>query len=333
MKPLVSIITPTYNHENYIADCIKSVLHQSYENWEMIIINDGSTDNTLSKANFAKGGDSRIKILDQKNVGIFRLKETYNKALLESKGKYIAILEGDDVWEAKKLEIQVADLELNPDCVLSWGRATLVSEYLDKVYSITPIDNEGCLKLYNNDPIGSIFQILYFECCIPALTIVLRKDKLIKIGGFQQNYNLPLVDMPTTFQMANEGKFIFNDSILGSWRIYSNQVTKTYTPDIYKGFLCLSISEAQKRRETEVVLDRIRKKFEEYILISYARVGRYLLIKRKFSEARKNYLIAIFMKSKPLFIWRLRAIVGFVFSIFRLDVEGLAKIMGKKTYS
>jgi glycosyltransferase involved in cell wall biosynthesis len=94
MPPLVSIITPTYNHQDYIAECIDSVIHQSYSNWEMIIIDDGSSDNTLSIARLFEKKNNRIKVYTQENIGIFRLAETYNKALGMAKGEYIAILEG-----------------------------------------------------------------------------------------------------------------------------------------------------------------------------------------------------------------------------------------------
>jgi len=88
--PLVSIITPTYNHEKYIGDCIKSVQNQIYTNWEMIVISDGSTDETLLIAQSFAEKDSRIRIFSQSNVGIFRLAETYNFALKQTRGTYIA---------------------------------------------------------------------------------------------------------------------------------------------------------------------------------------------------------------------------------------------------
>ena len=79
--PLVSIITPTYNHEKYIGDCIRSVQDQTYTNWEMIIVDDGSTDRTFTIAQTSADSHDRIKLCTQKNLGIFRLGETYNFAL------------------------------------------------------------------------------------------------------------------------------------------------------------------------------------------------------------------------------------------------------------
>lgn len=102
---MVSIITPLYNCQDYISDCIKSVLSQSYENWEMIIVDDKSTDNSLKIAKRFSKKDSRIKILTLKfneGAGLAR-----NLAIKESKGKYIAFLDSDDIWHKDKLEIQI----------------------------------------------------------------------------------------------------------------------------------------------------------------------------------------------------------------------------------
>ena len=81
---LVSIITPTYNHEKFIGKCIESVLAQSYPHWEQIIVDDGSNDGTEEIV--ASYNDERIKYIKQENKGIWRLKETYNKALKNSNG-------------------------------------------------------------------------------------------------------------------------------------------------------------------------------------------------------------------------------------------------------
>lgn len=92
--PLVSIITPTYNHEKYITECIRSAISQTYQNWEMIIIDDGSTDRTQTL--IKSFSDNRIKYIYQEHLGAYQLGLTYNKALNQTKGKFIAILEGDD---------------------------------------------------------------------------------------------------------------------------------------------------------------------------------------------------------------------------------------------
>ena len=104
-QPLVSIITPTYNHGSFIRPCIDSVLAQNYSNWEQIIIDDGSTDSTA--AMIAEYSDPRIHYIRQLNRGPFELAKTYNSALSKSRGNIIAILEGDDFWPPEKLQALV----------------------------------------------------------------------------------------------------------------------------------------------------------------------------------------------------------------------------------
>jgi glycosyltransferase involved in cell wall biosynthesis len=108
---LVSIITPSFDSEKFIAETIQSVQNQTYENWEMIIVDDCSTDKTVSIVENIANNDSRIKVykLDKNSgTGIAR-----NTALDKASGKYIAFLDADDLWKPQKLEIQINYLRNN----------------------------------------------------------------------------------------------------------------------------------------------------------------------------------------------------------------------------
>lgn len=106
--PLVSIITPTFNSEKFIAQTIGSVQNQTYINWEMIIVDDASTDTTVQLILDFSNSDSRIKLYQlQRNsgAGIAR-----NKAIDLAKGRFIAFLDSDDLWKSEKLEKQISFL-------------------------------------------------------------------------------------------------------------------------------------------------------------------------------------------------------------------------------
>ena len=108
---MVSIITPAYNSEKYIAETILSVLAQSYQNWEMIIIDDSSTDKTAEIISSFQEKDSRIKyIYNSTNKGSAYSR---NVALQKAKGKWIAFLDSDDLWHPKKLEKQIEFMKKN----------------------------------------------------------------------------------------------------------------------------------------------------------------------------------------------------------------------------
>lgn len=109
MNDLVSIVMPSYNTARYIEDSIRSVLNQSYTNWELIIIDDCSTDNTDNVV--SQFNDRRIKYYkNKKNSGAA---VSRNKALANAKGKWIAFLDSDDIWFPEKLEKQIAFMEMN----------------------------------------------------------------------------------------------------------------------------------------------------------------------------------------------------------------------------
>lgn len=333
--PFVSIISPTYNHARYIADCIKSVLAQTYSNWEMIIIDDGSTDSTYAIACDYSRKDSRIKVFTQKNIGIFRLGESYNFALKQCVGKYVAILECDDVWLPEKLQIQVDALEQKPECVLSWGKAYVSSIDLSYNYYLAP-DKDEDISLFNNKPIGVFLKKFIQKISIPALTIVIRRDELLKIGGFIQGFDLPLVDIPTILELLIRGEFAYIDKPLGSWRIYPNQVTKTYTGQMTTGHYALIQSFMQRFpkifEEHDLTKKEIDKYFHNRLVVSYSRSGRYKLIRKDFKGARKDYIHSItnYRFSQP--VWKLRSVVGIFFSFFRMDIEWLARLIGNDSY-
>lgn len=114
---LVSIIVPVYNAEKFIKDTIKTVLDQTYENWELLLVNDCSTDKCVEIIKEYQQKDKRIKLFsNSKNSGAA---VSRNKGIEESRGRYIAFLDADDLWEPKKLEKQVSFMQ-EKDCAFSF---------------------------------------------------------------------------------------------------------------------------------------------------------------------------------------------------------------------
>lgn len=334
--PLVSILTPTYNHAKYLAECIESVLNQTYPAWEMIILNDGSTDNTSAIAREYAEKDSRIRVFDQQNIGIFRLVETYNKGVRLASGKFLAILEGDDWWAPDKLRLQVEAMEKNPGAILCWGMARCVNATRSEAYYSSPLLNDPEASWFNNEPVGSILNIFLFRNCIPALTILVTREAIVQAGGFRQVHHLPLVDLPTLYILATSGRFVFLPEVLGDWRLYANQVTKTYPAEMTEGFFRLA-SEFLEINKGKFNLSADQQLLKRYysrrMVIAWARSGRFRLVRKEFAAARKDYAKAIFRYGLAEPVWKLRAITGWVFSLFKLDIEGLAKMLGKAHYS
>jgi glycosyltransferase involved in cell wall biosynthesis len=337
INPLISIITPTYNHEKYIAACIESVISQTYSNWELMIVNDGSTDNSSEIIKEFCQRDSRINLFNCENRGIYRLAETYNFALSKTKGELIAILEGDDFWVKEKLEIQVNAMLEDPESVLCWGKATSVIENDPAIYETHPKNEFKNLKYYSNNPSGSFFNIV-FDDFPPPLTFLIRRSALIKTGNFRQVLPFPAVDLPTVLALSMTGPFHYIPKVLGSWRQHANQTTKNNAVQLLEGSTKIIIEHYQSlppgiRETLNFDLPFILKNLETRRVISYSRSGRFKLVKKRYREAREDYQISLKTGNPFLMpVWKLRSLAGIILSWFRMDVEGLARIMGKKSY-
>jgi glycosyltransferase involved in cell wall biosynthesis len=111
--PLISVVIPVYNGEKTIQETIKSVLNQTFQSLELIIVNDGSNDETLKVISIIK--DPRIKVFSYPNAG---LSASRNRGLAHATGEYISFIDADDLWTPDKLEAQLKVLQENPKRLL-----------------------------------------------------------------------------------------------------------------------------------------------------------------------------------------------------------------------
>lgn len=318
MRPLVSIITPTYNHEKFIGQCIESVLTQTYPNWEQIIIDDGSTDRTAEV--ISKYRDRRIKYIRQDNVGIWRLSETYNKALQRSQGALIAVLEGDDFWPLWKLERQVPAFD-KQEVVLSWGKQAVTNSQ-GKVIYVSP----KSLKRFRNLSREDVIKKLLFQYFIPASTVVCRKEALLSVGGFKQPEYAPYVDYPTWLELSLLGELCPTDEILGYRRLHEGQVSIVYIEEMAKASNKWLIEFFERLpQELKNSLSISASDLLKYrIAWANFNLGRTKLVQGKWGEARKNLRLAL--GNGTLFI-KIVALVGIGCSYLRLNLEWAAVLL------
>ena len=160
--PLVSIITPSYNSEKYIIETIESVLAQTYKNWEVIIVDDLSTDDSLQIIEQYAQKDRRIKVIRSKqNRGPAKAR---NRAIEEAKGKYIAFLDSDDVWFPDKLEKQITFMQEN-NLVLTYSAYETMDEnskYINTRNIQTTITYKDMLKSNHIGNLTGIYDTEFF---------------------------------------------------------------------------------------------------------------------------------------------------------------------------
>lgn len=322
-NPLVSIITPTYNHEKFIAQCLESVLAQSYPDWEQIVIDDGSSDRTADIV--SQYNDKRIKYIRQKNKGIWKLGETYNKALQLAKGDYIAILEGDDFWPADKLKLQIKAMD-GSGAILSWGKAQNVNVRGEKL-AILPKDIKQFTLLSREQFLGILLLYNPMHSC----TAVCRKSALLSIGGFKQTKDAPYVDGPTWLELSLIGEFLPIDEVLGCYRRHEGQISSTRKESMIKAGL-YSIEffnnlPDEVKDSLEKTVGDLRAKLKRKETDSYYYIGRAYLKQGNRSLAKRNFLEAICKGDSAI---RAKAMLGLICGYCGIDLERLAELYDKR---
>ena len=286
MSELVTIITPCYNQERYIGQCIESVLSQSYENWEQIIVDDGSTDATLSIARSYR--DPRIRVIAMPHRGLGALAESYNVALAHGSGSLVAILEGDDAWPREKFDRQVGSFA-DPSVFLTWGRGTSIDSNGRRMRAISTI---GTRRSAIDYPSAQLFgQLVRGNLIAPAASVVVRRSALSSIGGFRQDGTDIFVDLPTWLALCArvEGKARFLNSELALYRVHATQTTSAQgsamddaVPDVVDAIVA-QLDEATLRRldwQRIGILVRVARDL---------RVGRRQLADGDYREARRVF--------------------------------------------
>ncbi|TYB96326.1 MAG: glycosyltransferase family 2 protein [Kosmotoga sp.] len=153
MKELVSIITPLYNSKKFIADTLESVINQSYTNWEMLIVDDCSTDNGAKIVKKYSQNDNRIKYFKQ-NINKGPAK-TRNKAIKLANGRYIAFLDSDDLWKKNKLKKQLEYMK-NNDFAFTFTRYQKINENGEKKGHISVPKKVNYKELLKHNVIGCL---------------------------------------------------------------------------------------------------------------------------------------------------------------------------------
>jgi glycosyltransferase involved in cell wall biosynthesis len=190
-NPTVSVVIPSYNHGEYIEECIQSVLDQTFQDFEIIITDDGSIDDTVQKIEGFT--DPRIKLfVHEENQGASIAE---NNCLLHSRGKYIGVINSDDVWYPEKLEVQVDYLEDHPEVVAIFGQVDWINENSDiinddrnKYQQTFQVENRSRYMWLRH------FFIVGNNLCHP--TSLIRKELFQEVGQFNPNLaNLPDLDL------------------------------------------------------------------------------------------------------------------------------------------
>ncbi len=212
--PKISIILPTYNGTQYITNAIESVLLQTFADWELLIIDDGSTDDTASIAKVYAAKDQRIIFVqNQYNLGI---QKTLNNGLAMARGEYVARLDDDDRWiDSSKLDTQVTFLDNHSDYVLVGTNAILVDEKGARLATYSMPETDSAIR-------GRLLS----KNCFLHPTIMMRIEALKKSGGYDENENVRHIeDYALWLALGMVGKFANIPLVSTSLTAHSSSIT------------------------------------------------------------------------------------------------------------
>lgn len=267
--PKFSVIIPAYNCEKFIAETIESVFNQTYLDFEIIVIDDGSTDRTKSLIN--QYLSDKIIYIFQENQGVSIAR---NRGIDIAKGEYIAFLDCDDLWLPEKLEKQLELLEKKPqialvfsDCYIIDSAGSILRRSFDK----------------GNPPRGEVFNELFMENFIPLPTVVIRKKVFERIGGFDARFSIA-ADYHLLLRVAESFKIDFIDTPLAKYRIHQSNISQNVDIAMYEDLKIVDYW-LNKRPELKITL---KKKLKEKIATIYYRLGYFHLCNRRINKARQE---------------------------------------------
>lgn len=295
---MFSIVIPVYNKEKYISRTLKSILNQTFFNFEIIIVDDGSTDNSIKiLKNF---DDKRIKVVSQENKGVSSAR---NLGVEHSKNNYIAFIDADDIWEPEFLE-NINNLILSfPNAGAYYTNYKVGKEKVEAKKVKQNIEYKNCL-------IDDYFQFSLDYKAMWTSCVVIKKNIFIQLGGFCTEYK------------RGEDLYLWTQIALKYQIAYTNYVGAFYYRDVPNSLSRMkfnvensfsNIAEEFYEKNKEFAINQYS--FREYMIPIISSKGKYLLEMYRREEARgllKKYLDTTYNKKKVYILYLLSYLPKFI---------------------
>ena len=290
-NPLVSVIIPAYNHENYVQECINSIIEQTYKNIELIVIDDGSKDNTWQKLQEMKSACEqrfiRAHFETKENEGTCK---TLNKLISLADGEFIYLIASDDKAKAQAIEKEICFLEKNSDYVLVVGDNEIINSSSQRIgwdENQNPVDlseaiyqtfgealRKGRKDINFNSSKFGLYESFVIGNYIPNGYLI-RKTALEQIENFTDE--APLEDLWLHLQLSKIGKYKYIDEILFSYRWHDNNTVKrknymrtiTYKTQLYEQKFVTLLEDKKWQQIFEKNINIIKIKFNIFNFIKF----------------------------------------------------------------
>lgn len=236
--PSISVIMPIYNAEQYIDAAIESVINQTFADFELLLLNDGSTDGSLARLEHFAAIDSRCKIFSSENKGIVL---TLNSGIELAQAEVICRMDADDICRPQRFEKQFQYLKDHPHCVAVGSKVLLIDSEGLPIINMFEFTEHDAIDMANLSESGSYM-------CHPAT--ILRKYAILKVGGYRQDYHYA-EDLDLFLRLAEVGKLSNLPEVLFEYRQHVKSVGYANRVLQFKA-THLAVIDARKRRGIHV---------------------------------------------------------------------------------
>lgn len=230
VKVLVSVIIPFFNQKNFLAEAIESVVAQTYENWELILIDDGSIDGSFEIAQeFVNQYPSRIFLYTHKNRKNCGASSSRNLGMNHARGDFLTFLDSDDVFLPNTLEIEIKAFERNPDVDIVCGTSLQWFTWNNETNAQEPdfLVDLGFKSEKIYDPPSLLIHNLYAGGRKPAIgCIILKSEFAKKFAGFEDNFTFVSEDQIFWTKATLYGKIYVLKDCLAKYRQHSNSSSR-----------------------------------------------------------------------------------------------------------
>jgi glycosyltransferase involved in cell wall biosynthesis len=212
--PIISVLLPVYNAENYLHDAVDSVLSQTFPDFELLILDDGSTDRSASILREYESKDRRVRHFSRENLGLI---PTLNELIGRAQGRYLARMDADDVCLPQRFERQMKFLDSHEECVL-------VGSFHELINSL-------------DQPIGTVKHPLSHEeidgmhlkgiCCVTHSSVMLRSAIVKQLNGYDIRFDTA-EDLELWLRLAERGKLANIPEVMVKYRIHAESVSERF---------------------------------------------------------------------------------------------------------
>jgi len=278
---LVSVIIPAFNAERHVGQAVDSVLRQTHQDLEVVVVDDGSTDGTVAVVQ--RFPDRRVRLVCQANGGVASAR---NRGIRETCGEWVALLDADDYWLPQKIQVQLAEVARRPDLLAVGSFMSYLGE------ADRPLGVAGMTVGPREQKLVAEGRLTPFP---PGSTALIRREPLEALGGFDESlrHNAPAVeDLDLISRLATQGEVGCVPEVLAVYRLHSGSSTLQHFFDQQRGTRFITARRAAEARGQSLSWDDFAASSPPTLWERRRDLAAYSFRRAALSAARNEWLLS-----------------------------------------